>query len=118
MDPIKNDNDLVDALDELKHQIKEGVRVGPMCRAFNEVLNKFIAQWHLDGNPHVFAEWPQRIAMKCTSCGRVEEMKRVVSASEASMYLCPCGCTHDLTGNYVELEQEDDDEGWGGPFGH
>lgn len=111
MDPIKNDNDLVDVLDELKHQIKEGVRVGPMCREFNEVLNKFISQWRLDGNPHVFAEWPQCIAMKCTSCGRVEEMKRSEQGSDGvksalPLYLCPCGCQHEFEGNFEEFESD------------
>ncbi len=114
MKPVRNDSDLVGVIDELKHQIKEGAQKAPMCFAFNEMLNKFIAQWRLGEDQHSFAAWPNRIAMRCTHCERVEEMDRVVGGG-LPKYRCSCGCQHEFKGTYEEFE---DDEGWGGPFGH
>lgn len=126
--PIENDEDLVKVIDELKHQIKPGASsavFNVMCREFNHVLNEFISRWHLGEGKHTFAEWPNRVVMRCTHCGKMEEMARLdvgdhAIESKLPLYLCKCGCHHTFAGSYEEFakDDDDDDEGWGGPFGH
>jgi hypothetical protein len=55
---IKNNIDLVSIIDELKHRIKP-LTIKPngtlMGQSFNDLLNKFIDEWKLDGDQHSFA---------------------------------------------------------------
>ena len=57
---IKTDEDLITAIDELKHNLKTGIPYSPMKAEFNAMLNAFISKWKLDGDPHAFATPPRR----------------------------------------------------------
>jgi len=57
---IFEDSTLVDIIDELKHRIKplssNGNSGTVLGRVFNEKLNEFIKEWHLDKDQHNFAK--------------------------------------------------------------
>lgn len=140
IEPIKNDDDLVKVIDELKHQLKPGASnavLNVLCREFNHVLNDFISRWQLGEGQHTFAElptlWPTLVALRCPSCLGAQMMHRMRERS--GVYRCekchnnwwvPMGLSEfnealSRSTSAIQLEkaaEEPDDEGWGGPFGH
>jgi hypothetical protein len=55
---IESDNELVIAIDRMKFRLKGYSNRTQLQRSFNSVLNDFIKQHGLDGDPHHFAALP------------------------------------------------------------
>jgi hypothetical protein len=61
MKDIDTDDELVDVIDELKFRLKSGTWDGQLMKvAFNELLNQFIEDWGLNGDPDAFASIPDK----------------------------------------------------------
>lgn len=103
---------LVDTIDDIKHRIKPGVSHNKMLTEFNDLLNDFLHRWKLDTDKDMFATWPNRIAMRCHHCEKVEEMDRIADGGRLPRYKCRCGCEHEFDGNYEEFESDTTRGGW------
>ncbi len=57
---IKNDEALVQIIDELKYRLKaRRINEFNMLEDFNLFLNSFIEKWYLDSDKHIFATLPK-----------------------------------------------------------
>jgi len=57
--PIETPKELVSVIDDLKHYLKyRDFHKHEMLEDFNDVLNRFIIKWKLDGSQHDYATIP------------------------------------------------------------
>ena len=56
---IKDDETLVEIIDEIKFRLKISLPYSKMRDDFNNLLNQFISKWNLDEDQHNFASLPK-----------------------------------------------------------
>lgn len=57
---INNEDDLVNILDELSYQLKICDKRTELIKEFEIVLKKFLNDWELDQDQHMFAVLPKK----------------------------------------------------------